>query len=68
MQTFDTAILAAYESGLVNEEIALAYASQRSAITRGIDRIKNARGEKTTPIEGLDLDRDYEKRMAQTGR
>ena len=68
MQTFDTSILAAYESGLVTEEIAMAYASQRSAVLRGIDRIKNARGERTTDVEGLALDRDYEKRVGQNGR
>ncbi len=68
MQTFDTSILTAYESGLVSEETAMAYASQRSAVLRGIDRIKNARGEKTTDVEGLSLDRDYEKRVGQNGR
>jgi twitching motility protein PilT len=68
MQTFDTSILSAYESGLVTEGTAMAYASQQSVVLRGIDRIKNARGEKTTDVEGLALDQDYEKRVTRSRR
>lgn len=68
MQTFDTSILNSYESGLITEETAIAYASQRSVVLRGIDRIKNARGEKTTDVEGLALDKDYEKRVTRNRR
>lgn len=68
MQTFDTSILNLYESGLITEETAIAYASQRSVVLRGIDRIKNTRGEKTTDVEGLALDKDYEKRVTRSGR
>jgi twitching motility protein PilT len=68
MQTFDTSILNAYESGLVTEGTAMAYASQQSVVLRGIDRIKNARGEKTTDVEGLALDQDYEKRVTRSRR
>jgi twitching motility protein PilT len=57
-----------YESGLITEETAMAYASQQSIVLRGMDRIKNARGEKTTDVEGLALDRDYEKRVTRNGR
>jgi twitching motility protein PilT len=39
------------------------YASQRSVVRRGLDTIKNARGEKTTDLEGLALDDDYEQRL-----
>jgi twitching motility protein PilT len=63
MQTFDKSLLQAYEDGLVSEQTALAYASQRSVVRRGIDRIKSARGEKTTDLEGLTLDAEYEKRV-----
>jgi twitching motility protein PilT len=62
MQTFDKSLLQAYEDGLISEQTAMAYASQRSLVRRGIDRIKNARGEKTTDLEGLTLDAEYEKR------
>ena len=68
MQTFDTSVLNSYESGLITEETAMAYASQQSVVLRGIDRIKNARGEKTTDVEGLALDQDYEKRVTRNGR
>jgi twitching motility protein PilT len=63
MQTFDKSLLQAYEDGLINEQTAMAYASQRSIVRRGIDQVKNARGEKTTDLDGLTLDPDYEKRI-----
>ncbi len=66
MQTFDASIVDAYEKGLVTEETAIAFASSRSVVFRGIDRIKNARGEKTTDLEGLALDRDYERRVKKS--
>jgi twitching motility protein PilT len=68
MQTFDKSILLAYQSGYISEQTAMAYASQRSIIRQGIDRIKNARGEKTTDLEGLALDVDYEHRILQESR
>jgi twitching motility protein PilT len=64
MQTFDKALLQAYEDGLISEQTAMAYASQRSVVRRGMDQIKNARGEKTTDLEGLSLDADYDKRVS----
>jgi twitching motility protein PilT len=63
MQTFDLSILKGYEDGLITEHTAMLYASQRSVVRRGIDAIKNARGEKTTDLEGLALDDDYEQRL-----
>jgi len=63
MQTFDASIVEVYEKGLITEETAAAFASSRSVVFRGIDRIKNARGEKTTDLEDLLLDRDYERRV-----
>ena len=44
MQTFDKSILQAYETNLITEQTAMAYASQRSVVRRGIDQIKNTRG------------------------
>jgi twitching motility protein PilT len=63
MQTFDSSIVEIYEKGLITEETAIAFASSRSVVFRGIDRIKNARGEKTTDLEDLILDRDYDRRV-----
>jgi len=53
MQTFDQHILELYEQGLISEETAKIYGSRKSAIGRGLDRIKAARGESTTGISGL---------------
>jgi len=53
MQTFDQHILDLYEHGLVSEQTAIIYSSRRSAIGRGLDRIKASRGEATTSITGL---------------
>ena len=41
------------------EETAKAYASNRSNVGRGIDAIKSARGEKTTDLDKLEVDRSY---------
>ena len=55
MQTFDQHILELYEHGLISEETAMVYASRKSAIGRGLDKIKAARGEATTGITGLGM-------------
>lgn len=63
MQTFDKDILSLFEQGLITPETALAYASKRNVVSRGIDAIKSKRGEKTTDIEGLGIDKDYENKI-----
>lgn len=60
-QTFDQSLLGRYEEGLITEETAMAYASQKAVLGRGIDWIKGLRGEKTTSIEGLGMDQEYGK-------
>jgi twitching motility protein PilT len=66
MQTFDKSILKGYEEGLVTEQTAMAYASQRSVVRRGIDDIKSARGEKTYDLGvELALDPEYERRVSE---
>ncbi len=62
--TFDDSIVSLYEKGLISEETALGYASNRAEVKRGVDRIKAARGEKTTDIEGLKIDQDYARKIA----
>ncbi|MCJ7617743.1 MAG: twitching motility protein, partial [Desulfobacterales bacterium] len=47
--------------GLITEETALAYASRRGIVSRGMDSIKSARGEATTDIKDLEVDVDYSK-------
>ncbi|MBI4561836.1 MAG: twitching motility protein, partial [Candidatus Rokubacteria bacterium] len=61
MQTFDQAIIRAFEAGLVTEETAVAYATRKAVVQRGLDKVHQKRGEKTTDIEGLKLDWDYDK-------
>jgi len=64
MQTFDKSILKGYEDGLITEQTALGYASQRSVMRRGIDDVKSARGEKTYDLGvELALDKEYEQRL-----
>jgi twitching motility protein PilT len=61
MLTFDSNLVELYEEGLFTPETALAYASQRGIVGRGIDSIKSSRGEITTDIEKLEIDRTYNK-------
>ena len=61
MITFDQHIIGLYEQGLITQETALAYCSHRGAVGRGIDSIKSARGEATTDIGKLEIDRSYAK-------
>ncbi len=62
MTTFDEHIIGLYEQGLITENTALAYSSRRGVVGRGIDSIKSARGEATTDIEALEIDRGYKAR------
>jgi twitching motility protein PilT len=59
MQTFDQHISGLFEAGLVTEETAVAYASHKSVVRRGIDDMKKKRGLITSDIEELTLDGDY---------
>ncbi|QPJ65111.1 MAG: PilT/PilU family type 4a pilus ATPase [Candidatus Nitrohelix vancouverensis] len=59
MWTFDQHILKLLGEGKITEETALAYASRKAIVGRGIDQIKASRGEKTTDIEGLGMDDEY---------
>ena len=59
MMTFDQSLLHSYEEGLVTEETAVNYSTRKAVVQRGIDTIKQKRGEKTTDVQGLRLDADY---------
>jgi twitching motility protein PilT len=61
--TFDDFILELFQEGQITHDTAMAYASKKAIMRRGIDRIKSARGEKVTDIEGLEIDRGYRKRV-----
>lgn len=59
--TFDDYIIALYEKGLITEETAMAYASHKGIVGRGMDTVKSKRGEATTDIDELEVDHDYGK-------
>ena len=60
--TFDDYIVELYKQGLISEETAKAYASNKGIVGRGIDSVKSSRGEKTTDLLGkLKVDTDYGK-------
>jgi len=61
--TFDDSIIELFQEGQVNQDTAMAYASKKAIMRRGIDRIKAARGEKITDIDGLEIDRGYRSRV-----
>ena len=59
MVGFDSSILDLYGKDLITEATALAYASQKDVVGRGIDQIKAKRGETTSSIHDLEVDRGY---------
>ena len=59
MMTFDQSIVGLYKEGLITEETAISYASKKAIVSRAVDAIKSARGEKTTSIENLTVDTGY---------
>jgi twitching motility protein PilT len=63
MVTFDQHLVGLYEEGQITQETAMAFASQRGIVGRGIDSIKSSRGETTTDIEKLEIDRTYNKAL-----
>jgi twitching motility protein PilT len=62
MTTFDDYIVGLYEQGLITQDTALAYCSNKAVAGRGIDKVKSARGEATTDIKDLEIDRAYHKK------
>jgi len=66
MMTFDQSLLHSYEHGLVTEDTAVNYSTRKAVVQRGVDTIKQKRGEKTTDVEGLKLDSDYNRSVFGT--
>ena len=63
MWTFDQHILKLYQEGLITEETAMAYASRKAVVGRGLDTLKSAKGEKTADIDELNMDDEYEAKV-----
>ena len=61
-KTFDMAVLELFEQGLVTEETAVLYCTNKGVVTRGIDTIKKTRGESTSTLKGLSIDLEYRKK------
>lgn len=61
--TFDDYITGLYEGGVVTAETAMAYASKKAVVKRAIDQVKSARGERTTDIDDLAIDREYARKI-----
>jgi twitching motility protein PilT len=62
MITFDDYIVELYKQGLISEETAKAYASNKGIVGRGIDSVKSERGQATTDLLGkLEVDSSYGK-------
>jgi twitching motility protein PilT len=61
MSTFDDYIADLYERGLITQDTAMAYSSRKAVMGRSIDSVKSARGEATTDIHSLEIDREYQK-------
>lgn len=61
-KTFDMAVLELYDNGMVTEETALLYCTNKGVVSRGIDKIKKVKGQATTDTSGLTLDLQYGKK------
>jgi twitching motility protein PilT len=61
MITFDDYIIELFQQGLISEETAKAYASNKGIVGRGIDSIKSSMGHATTDIGKLEVDKNYGK-------
>src|SRR4051812_16427239 len=61
-RNFDMTMLELFEQGLITEETALLYCTNKGVVTRGLDTIKKTRGENTSSVTGLSLDVEYGKR------
>src|SRR5215472_4798359 len=61
-KTFDMAVLELFEEGLITEETAILYCTNKGVVTRGLDTVKKTRGETTTSLTGLALDVAYGKK------
>jgi twitching motility protein PilT len=58
MWSFDQHIMKLFHEEKISEETAMAYASRKAVVGRGIDTVKSERGEKTTDIEDLSMDEE----------
>ena len=68
MRTFDQHILELYSRGLITEQSAMTYCSQRAEMNRGLDRLKAERGQSTSSLSGLEMEVNEENQRGFFGR
>ena len=61
MITFDDYIVELFSKDQISEETGKAYASNKGIVGRGIDSVKSSRGQATTDIGKLEVDKSYRK-------
>ena len=66
MMTFDDCIIDLYNKDLITENTAIAFATNRAIVNRGIDAIRKTRGEQTSNLGTLEVDRSYGKAKMDT--
>ena len=59
MITFDDYIVELFSRGEISEDTAKAYASNKGIVGRGIDSVKSSRGQETTDLGKLQVDKGY---------
>ncbi len=62
-QSFETCLLRLYSDNLINEENAIGNSTRKSVMRQKIDFVKNVKGEKTTHVENLQIDSQYETKI-----
>jgi twitching motility protein PilT len=65
MRNFDQHILELFEHYFIDEKTALNYCTRKSATSQGMDRIKTKRGEQTSGLSGLEMQRDLEEEYSK---
>ncbi len=61
MITFDDYIVELFSQGKISEATGKAYASNKGIVGRGIDSVKSSKGQATTDLGKLEVDKDYGK-------
>ena len=61
MITFDDYIVELFSQGKISEETGKAYASNKGIVGRGIDSVKSSKGQATTDLGKLEVDKNYGK-------
>ena len=68
MITFDDCIIDLFDKGLITEGTAISFATNRAVVNRGVDAIKKGRGEQTSVIANLEVDKGYGKQKPEAWR